>query len=63
MHGLSPLILIGDVEVSALQTRAQVGVDGEASCSRKCDFITVPKSARDILSPRAMAVCSVEILS
>ena len=30
MHGLSPLILIGDVEVSALQTRAQVGVDGEA---------------------------------
>ena len=30
MHGLSPLILIGDVEVSALETRAQVGVDGEA---------------------------------
>ena len=30
MHGLSPLILIGDVEVPALQTRAQVGIDGEA---------------------------------
>ena len=30
MHGLSPLILVGDVEVSALETRAQVGVDGEA---------------------------------
>ena len=30
MHGLSPLILIGDVEVSALETCAQVGVDGEA---------------------------------
>ena len=30
MHGLSPLILIGDVKVPALQTRAQVGIDGEA---------------------------------
>ena len=30
MHGLSPLILIGDIEVPALQTRAQVGIDGEA---------------------------------
>ena len=30
MHGLSPLILIGEVEVPALQTRAQIGVDGEA---------------------------------
>ena len=30
MHGLSPLILIGDIEVPALETRAQVGIDGEA---------------------------------
>ena len=30
MHGLSPLILIGEVEVPALQACAQVGVDSEA---------------------------------